>query len=97
MIHHLFNGTEFTKQDFLIPFESEDFRNMGAIYGSIVQVYKIELRVSETMLQTLVKMEGFLADLIKETRSPQDVSIFSSNVSTSAQTLTVLCNLNTIR
>ena len=46
MVHHLFNGTEFTKQDFLIPFDSDDFRNISAIYGNIVQVYKVELRIS---------------------------------------------------
>lgn len=50
MIHHLFNNTEFTKQDFLIPIESEDFTNISNTYGNAVIVYKIELKVSDALL-----------------------------------------------
>ena len=50
MVHHLFNSTEFTKQDFLLTVNNEDFNNIATTYGNIVFVYKLELRVSQALL-----------------------------------------------
>jgi len=45
MIHHLFNMTDFTKQDFIIDFESPDFKQMTKIYGNDLFIYKIQLQL----------------------------------------------------
>jgi hypothetical protein len=60
MIHHLFNSTEFTKQDFLLPIDNEDFTNISNTYGNVVLTYKIELIVPDSLFVAFETISDFI-------------------------------------
>lgn len=63
MIHHLFNMTDFTKQDFIIDFESPDFKQMTKIYGNDLFIYKIQLQLQPQELDAIRHINEFIRDL----------------------------------
>lgn len=37
--------TDFTKQDFILDFESPDFKQISKIYGNDLYIYKIQIKL----------------------------------------------------
>jgi len=43
MIYHLFNNSEFSKNDFNYPLNSNEFSELIDMYGEELQIFKFEI------------------------------------------------------
>jgi hypothetical protein len=96
MISHLFNESDFSKQDFILDFKSSDFSQMYEIYGEDVFLYKIQVKLEKPIFDKIVSMIEFVKNKILDKKSQNEVVCFIDYTDSKTQIVELFCPLSVI-